>query len=130
MDFKIGRAVRPDFTLPFWDPLFPALRDRSHAPLLKESPCGRMYGSVGGTATIRNSPGVYGSAYDAPDVQYGHRAKLGRSSERMVYNSVCGHAWLASSSRHARESRARSNAHLQMRVAGHSFDVVKDDHST
>ena len=27
-DFQIRRAVPPDFQLPFWDPLFPALRGR------------------------------------------------------------------------------------------------------
>ena len=76
---------------------------------------------LGGTAAIRNSPGVYGSAYDAPDGQYSHRAELRRSSEETVYNS----AGIAGACCAARA--AGSNG--QTRVAGRSFDVVKDDHA-
>ena len=76
---------------------------------------------LGGTAAIRNSPGVYGSAYDAPDGQYSHRAELRRSSEETVYNS----AGIAGACCAARA--AGSNG--QTRVAGRSFDVVKDDHT-
>ena len=70
---------------------------------------------LGGTATIRNSPGVYGSAYGAPDGQYSHRAELRRFSEETVYNS----AGVAGALR--RESR-RANVHRQTRMAGRSFD--------
>ena len=45
-DFQIRLPVKTDFQLPFWDPLFPALRGRSHAPPV------RMYGRPHGALTV------------------------------------------------------------------------------